>query len=184
VSGNIIDASRYAFSDKDRILVDANVWLYLFGPEPPNSVCARSYSSVFKRMQVAKSELFLDVLVLSEFINAYARRQHRVLELDGKVSGSYKAFRDSTDFIPVAEAIYAGVLQIGKFAKPLDHALTACDLVAILAEFAKGSLDFNDQLIAACCKRHDLALLTNDSDLGSVGIRVFTTNPGLLARHA
>lgn len=183
MSGNIIEASRYAFSDKDRILVDANVWLYLFGPEAPNSPRAKSYSNVFKRLQVAKSQLFLDVLVLSEFINAYSRIQHRVLELDGKVSGNFKSFRDSGDFVPVAEAIYASVLQIGKVAKPLDHALTAYDFAAILGEFAKGKSDINDQLITECCKHHGLALLTNDGDLRDVPITVFTTHPGLLARR-
>lgn len=183
MSGNIIDASRHAFSDKDRILVDANVWLYLFGPEPPNSARARSYSSVFKRIQLAKSQLFLDVLVLSEFINAYARMQHRILELDGKVSSNFKTFRDSSDFVPVAEAIYASVLQIGKVAKPLDHALTVCDLATILAEFAKGQSDINDHLIAECCKYHDLALLTNDGDVASMTIRILTTNPALLGRR-
>lgn len=183
MSGNIIDASRYGFSDKDRILVDANVWLYLFGPEPPNSARAKSYSGVFKRIQLAKSQLFLDVLVLSEFINTYARMQHRILELDGKVSGNYKTFRDSNEYVPVAEAIYASILQIGKVAKPLDHALTACDLTAVLGAFAKGKSDINDRLIAECCKHHDLALLTNDSDLGDMPIPIFTTNPGLLGRR-
>lgn len=184
MTSKIIDASRYGFSKEDRVLVDANIWLYLFGPKPPDSAPARSYSAVLKVLQTAGAQLFLDVLVLSEFVNRYVRDQHRVLAVPGAtISGDFKTFRDSADFIPVAEAVHRSVMLIGKFARPVDHMFTKVDLPALLGEFAKGSKDFNDDLIAEACKLHGFALLSNDADVVQAGITLFTTNPRLLRRR-
>ncbi len=184
MTSKVIDASRYGFSKEDRVLVDANIWLYLFGPKPPDSAPARTYSAVLKVLKTAGAELFLDVLVLSEFVNRYVRDQHRVLAVPGAaISGDFKTFRDSTDFIPVAEAVQRSVMLIGKFANPIDHMLTKVDLMALLGEFAKGAQDINDELLAEACKVHGLALLSNDADVAQSGITLFTTNPHLLRRR-
>jgi len=183
VTSKVIDALRHSFSKQDRVLVDANVWLYLYGPKPPNSASARNYSAVLKALQTAGSQLFLDVLVLSEFVNRYVRDQHRVLAVPGAaISSDFKTFRDSPDFIPVAAAVQRSVLSIGKFAKPLDHMLMKVDLLVLLAEFAKGARDINDELLAEACKLNGLALLSHDADVAHAGITLFTTNPGLLRR--
>ena len=179
----VIDALRYGFSDTDRILIDANVWLYLFGPRAPNSKLAQSYSAVLKNLQKGKAEIYLDVLVLSEFVNRFARDQHKVVAIPGAaISGDFKIFRDSPDFIPIAKAIQASVLTIGRFAKPVDHLLSEFDLPALLTDFAKGARDLNDQLLCETCKKNGMALLSNDADLSRGEITVFTTNPNLLRR--
>ncbi|MCC6611671.1 MAG: type II toxin-antitoxin system VapC family toxin [Burkholderiales bacterium] len=184
MSGNIVDASRYAFSDKDRILVDANVWLYLFAPNPPGSPAVRSYSAVFTSIQKGQGKLYLDVLVLSEFVNRYARLEHQIQKGTGAaVSHDFKTFRDSADFVPIAQAIQASVMKIGRYAQLIDHPLTAFDLPAVLTEFATGRRDINDELLAQCCNRHGLMLLTNDADLVHTGITILTTNPQLLRRR-
>lgn len=179
----VIDALRYGFSGSDQILIDANVWLYLFGPKPPNSAPARSYSAVLKALQGAKTLIFLDVLVLSEFVNRFARDEHQVQVRSGAlVSHDFKSFRDSADFVPIAQAIARSVALIGKFARPIDHPLTAFDLPALISEFEKGSRDLNDQLLAETCKQNGLVLLSNDGDLSHAGITILTTNPRLLRR--
>lgn len=184
MSGTIIDALRHTFTDKDRILVDANVWLYLFGPNPPGSPMVRSYSSVFTGIQRNRANLYLDVLVLSEFVNRYARIEHQLQKNAGApISHDFKTFRDSSDFVPIAQAIQASVMKIGKYTRPVDHPLTACDLPSVLADFATGGRDINDQLLAHCCLRQGLALLTNDGDLIHTGITILTTNPKLLPRR-
>lgn len=184
MSGTVIDASRHTFSEKDRILVDANVWFYLFGPSAPRSPAVRAYSAVFTNMQKGKANLYLDVLVLSEFVNRYARVEHEIQKNAGAaVSHDFKTFRDSQDFVPIAQAVQTSVMKIGKYAQLVDHPLTACNLPAVLAEFANGKRDINDELLAQCCKNYQLALLTNDGDLVHAGITIFTTNPQLLRRR-
>src|SRR5262249_27913882 len=99
------------------------------------------------------------------------------------VSSDFKTFRDSADFVPIAQAIQATVMKIGKYAQVLDHPLTACDLPAVLAEFGTGKRDINDELLAQACKQHGLWLLTNDADLLHTGITILTTNPYLVRRR-
>ncbi len=45
------DAATYGFSASERILVDANVWLYLCPPAgTPTTSFANQYSAVFRRV--------------------------------------------------------------------------------------------------------------------------------------
>jgi len=184
VTAKILDALSYPFSEKDRVLLDANVWLSVYGPNAPGSERTRKYSQVLKAMQVAKTAVFLDVLVLSEFVNAYARTQHKILALSGApISSDFKTFRESGDFAQIAKEIHENALKIGRLAQPLDHPLTKCDLVSVLTVFAQGRSDINDQLLAECCKVNNLLFLTHDADLGASGVTVLTTNHKLLPRR-
>jgi hypothetical protein len=68
------DARTHRFAATDQILPDANIWLYLYGPSAnPATWPVRTYSGVFAGLLTAKSQLYLDVLVLSEFVNRFAR---------------------------------------------------------------------------------------------------------------
>jgi hypothetical protein len=50
----------------------------------------------------AKSKIYIDVLVLSEFINTYSRTQWKFV---ARHIESFKAFRNSSHFKPVAQEI-------------------------------------------------------------------------------
>ncbi len=173
------DAGSHSFSNTDAILVDANIWLYLYGPaaNPTNSM-VRTYSNVFSRILAAGSRLFLDVLVLSEFINRFARLEMRRLQPDQR---NFKAFRRSADFLPVARSIEAQVNQILMVSQPVDHPFAEWNHADLLKDFCAGAVDWNDQLIAENCRKNGLAVLTNDGDFTDGGISVFTANNKLLA---
>ncbi len=53
--------------------------------------------------------------------------------------------------------------------------------MGVIAEYAVGDSDFNDQIIATLCKRKGLKLVTDDGDFGGHGIPVVTANRKLLA---
>nr|MBC8362984.1 PIN domain-containing protein [Candidatus Desulfatibia profunda] len=172
------DARSHAFSNSDSMLVDANIWLYLLGPASVSQTWASIYSGVFNRILSAGSLLSLDVLVLSEFINQFARLEMRRLQ-----PGQYdfKAFRGSADFPPVARSIESQVNQILMVCRPVDHPFSEWRLSDLLNDFGTGAMDWNDQLITENCRKHGLALLTNDGDFTKGGISVFTANNRLLA---
>ena len=171
------DARSHPFSDSDAILVDANIWLYLYGPASTSATWAGTYSSVFSRILSAGSLLFLDVLILSEFINRFARLEMRRLQ-PGQYN--FKAFRGSADFPPVARSIGSQVNQILMVCRPVDHPFSEWKLSDLLNDFGSGTVDWNDQLVAENCSKHGFALLTNDSDFTEGGISVFTANSRLL----
>ena len=97
-----IEVLHYNFTSKDKLFLDANIWLYLFGPREPRDRWKQIYSEVFERILKANSRIYVDVLIVSEFINAYARMKWRAVAPHIK---SFKDFRNSTGFKPVAEDI-------------------------------------------------------------------------------
>lgn len=175
-----LDSSAYVFQVGEKILVDANVWLYLFpsATQPPPRY-AEQYSEAMKKLLQARAKPVVDALVLSEYINrslrlAYAAEWKRTyLE--------FKDFRCSKDFTAVAKLVIEAVKRILKDADVESTVLTKADLPWILAETERGSLDFNDGAIVETCRLRGMKLLTNDGDMKLGGIEVLTSNPRLLA---
>jgi hypothetical protein len=66
------DLKTYSFSFGDKILIDANVWLYLY-PPPSNSksTFAASYSRAFATLIQNGATPFIDPMILSEYLNRY-----------------------------------------------------------------------------------------------------------------
>ena len=84
----------YDFQPEDELFLDANIWLFIYGSQNPGDARMRIYSSAFRRILEARSRLYIDVLIVSEFINTYARLQWQIRAPDSR----FKAFRNSPDF--------------------------------------------------------------------------------------
>ncbi len=68
------DLASYSFASGEQILVDTNIWLYLFpAPGNPQQSFARQYSTAFSRLVSAQAQPVLDPMVLSEYLNRYCR---------------------------------------------------------------------------------------------------------------
>lgn len=79
MANNVQAVRSYTFSHRDKLFLDANVWLYLFGPRQPRNYWNQIYSQVFNHILNTNSQIYIDVLVVSEFINAYARIKQRLV---------------------------------------------------------------------------------------------------------
>ena len=172
------------FTSTDRLFLDANVWMYVNGPQslsrkrPEVDV----YSSMLGRIMVAGSRIYIDVLVVSELVNSWARMNWR---LNGKnQTGSFKDYRNSDDFPPVAKRIAGDINHILQRCSPIEHHFEALNIDALMDEYAEGCSDFNDQVIAELCKREELTLITHDSDfkMKRQEISILTANPALLSQ--
>ena len=130
-------------------------------------------------MLSAGVQLVMDVVVLSEYLNAYCRIEWRARYRPRYPR--FKAFRQSVDFPAVGSgaAVYARAMlrQVTRH----DHPFAALDVFRVLADFEAGSNDFNDGLLAETCRRNNWKLVTNDADFTFGGIEVLTTNRKLLA---
>ena len=171
--------ASYSFTTGEEILLDANIWLYLFlAPGNPQYDFANQYSSVFAKLIQAKARLILDPIVLSEYLNRYCR-----LEWEGNFRSQYskyKNFRRSTDFHAVASSAYTFASKILSFCHIHSISANELDLNQALTDFKSGLVDFNDALLVDLCKKRNLKLMTNDADFQHGGIEVLTTNPRLL----
>ncbi|HLF90427.1 MAG TPA: hypothetical protein VI451_15875, partial [Anaerolineales bacterium] len=106
MKNNAFKISSYGFTINDNLLFDANVWLDIYGPQGnPGSWRTQVYSKALADALNAKSSIYMDVLILSEFVNRYARLEHALLQTRGAAPRDFKKFRNIPAFIPIAQNI-------------------------------------------------------------------------------
>ena len=85
----------YCFSPKDRLFLDTNVWLSVFGRQKSLSENKKFYSEIVDRIIKADSKIFLNAVVVSEFINACARKKFYLIAERIKKLQKEKKFKNS-----------------------------------------------------------------------------------------
>lgn len=177
MENNIQAVGSYTFTHRDRLFLDANIWLYLFAPRQPRNYWNQIYSRVFDRILDANSQIYIDVLVVSEFINAYVRMKQKVV---APHLNDFKVFRGSSYFKTVAEDIAADVELVMSYCLKIESGFTTLSMNDLLADYSSGDFDFNDQVITEICKNNGFTLITNDGDFRTQEIPILTANPSLL----
>lgn len=174
------DLSTYDFQAGEKILLDANIWLYLYpAPTQPAPGISAPYTTAFKKMLAAKAEIILDALILSEYINRYCR-----IEWSAHYKEKYEQFKDfrkSSDIRAVGTDVACFVRAMLKQSKRCHHPFDVADIGQVVDSLEAGQLDFNDGLIVETCKLNGWKLVTHDQDFKEGGIEVLTTNIKLRA---
>lgn len=170
----------YKFSHIDAVLFDANIWLYIYGPQGERSPKIRDiYTLALRRIRSVKGRILLDGFVLSEFINAYARFFYNELPTATKPS-EFKIYRKSSEFRPVAQKIARQSQKILEKCERIESGFELVDLGVILRHYSAGEADFNDQMLAELCRTKELKLVTHDVDFKGEGLIILTGNPNLI----
>ena len=159
--------------------MDTNIWLYVYAPQAPDDWRTRTYSRSLTKILTAKSRIFIDAMVLSEFINRYSRLAYNLFKAAGSTI-DFKEYRQSPDFKPVAMDIESSVRRILKHCQRTESCCSDCDIDSLLAKYGQGDSDFNDQIMVELCKNKGLKLITHDRDFKDCGVTVLTANNRLL----
>ena len=174
---------RYAFQSTDGLFFDANIWLFIYGPRyGPQDRRTAVYSAALRRILAASSSIFMDVLVLSEFVNACARFAYNTLPRASKPP-DFKSFRNTAAFRGVARNIANACGKILSHCVRTESGFTRLDTAALLTEYEKGQSDLNDQVLGELCVAGGLKLVTHDSDFGGQNLTILTANKRLLNRY-
>ena len=182
---------QHNFTSKDKLFLDANIWLCLYCPQGSQQYWVKTYSDVFDRILDAESQIYIDVLVLSEFINTFARQEWRFAkealefaeqqcELTESDIYSFKDFRNTPNFELIAQGIATAAKQIMKHCSRVESCFTILEMDNLITDYETGNFDFNDQVITEICKSNGFTLITNDSDFKTQDIPVLTANSKLL----
>ena len=168
---------QHNFTSKDKLFLDANIWLYLYCPQGSKGYWVKTYSDVFDRILDAESQIYIDVLVVSEFINTFARQEWRLAKSD---IYPFKDFRNTPNFERIAQGIATAVKQIMKHCSRVESCFTILEMDNLITDYETGNFDFNDQVITEICKNNGFTLITNDSDFKTQEIPILTANSNLL----
>ncbi len=171
------EISRYDFKASDELLLDANVWLFVYGPQQPGDRRTAVYSQALAKIFAAQIRIYIDVLIVSEFINTYARLKWKLTS----PTTNFKQFRKSAAFKPVAQDIAADVKQVLRHCTRIEDGFDSLTIEPLLNDYAAGDADFNDQILTALCQKTGLKMVTGDSDFKGCGIALITANSRLLA---
>ncbi len=169
--------SSYRFKASDNYFFDANVWLVIDGPQGnPKDAKTIAYSSALKEILRLNAPISIDVLVLSEFINRYARIRYT----SSKSSIDFKQFRNSPAFKPIALEISSAARRIIAMSRRVESLFHSVDIQKVLADYEKGDSDFNDTIIGELCKSNGMILVTHDADFKASGLTILTANRKLI----
>ena len=176
---NAEDIISHNFASSEELLFDTNIWFFIYGPHKPNDKRVIAYSNALKNILAAKSRIYINVLILSEFINAYARLKWRLLPTSSKYK-NFKQFRASKAFRRIAQDISADVKLVLQHCTRIESGFGSLDITNLIDEYAAGKSDFNDQVLTALCKKNGLEMVTDDADFKGKDIPVLTANKRLL----
>jgi predicted nucleic acid-binding protein len=179
MTSNRNDIRRHQFTSTDRLFIDANVWLAIYGPIPYQHKYSAIYSRAWREMQTHCSQIYIDIIVLSEFVNSFAHMAYNQISPSLKPK-YFKEFRDSSQFVPTAKEIAINARKIMKNTTPCDSGFASIDISAMLDEFESGHRDFNDQIIAGICQANSFNLVTHDGDFRNIAVPIITCNNRLL----
>ena len=171
------DIRSYVFKSTDELLLDANIWLFVYAPSKPNDGRVKVYSRALSKMLKAKSRIYIDVLLVSEFINSYARMKHNILNPGVRFN---KRFRQSAAFKPIAQDVAADARLVLQHCTRVESGFDVLNIDTLVDEYEKGNSDFNDQVLADLCRSKGLTLVTDDRDFKDCGLTVVTANRRLL----
>lgn len=174
------DITSYAFSDSDQLLVDTNVWMLVHGPQKPRDPRVTVYSGALARILAAKSTIHIDVLIVSEFINAFARLRYNILRPTVGTPLDFKRFRKTPDFRSIAQEVADAVRRVLQNCARTESLFSALDVDSLVDEYEKGNSDFNDQVFMELCRNKGWKLVTDDGDFRGCGVPLVTANKSLL----
>ena len=167
---------RHKFTSKDRLLIDTSVLLRVFAGNVAGRNAVREYGNAHKRMIEAKSKLYVDVVVLMEYVRVclnYVWNKPHLREL------SFEQFRKKKDYKDAVRKITPTVRKIFQVCTPINSSFSDLDIDPFLNEYETGKHGFNDQLIARLCKYKNITLITHDKDF-TADVKVLTANKRLL----
>ena len=181
----VVAVSSYWFKPEDRLLLDTNVWFSIYGVNMPkqNDRKMTVYSEAFKKMIDAGCRIYIDVLIASEFINRYSRVKWELWkseDLTANTQTSFKKFRNSNYFLPIAKEIADLMKKVLGHCKRIESGFEVLEINTLIDKYGQSGFDFNDQIIVEICKRKGLKLVTDDRDFKSGEILVLTDNQKLL----
>ncbi len=177
----IEDIDSHDFHAGERLLLDANIWLFTYGPisyRRQNN--ASAYNNALAKISINSCEVYICQTIISEFINRCIDEEFKLLKID---RSSRKAARKiPTIFEPIAKKIALYMQDILDLARCCNSPFDSAKIRAYLKDFQTGNLDYNDIIIEDICKVNNLTLVTDDSDFENCNIQILTANDYML-RH-
>jgi predicted nucleic acid-binding protein len=178
---DILALSSVSFEKNPELFFDTNIWLYIYGPfANPNDWRTSKYSQFYKRVLENKCRIFINLTVISEFLNRYLRMIHDVLKKGGEAPENYKDFRATAAFVEALQGAADDLHHIMRDCDRVNTDISSIDFDNFIRRMHSGKMDFADIVAADHCVEKGWVLVTHDCDFSGISSKVATANPQLL----
>jgi len=178
VSVNVHSIESYDFPEDKSYFFDTNIWLYIYGsigwPDQRPDV----YSGALKKIRDSKDTIYINCMIISEFINAFSRIEFK----QQSEFTRFKEFRSSLSYRAIAQDLAYNVKKILKSTLACDPEMQAINLPEVMDLFEQGKYDFNDLLFAQICRAKGMIFVTHDKDFSELEVDILTANEKLVGK--
>lgn len=157
-------------NDGDNVFIDTNVLILYLHPSHINRKKRSYYANAIDMLQNKKCQMFINSLVVSEFINRFLRFDFAQIK-DENIKEFKRHYRQTQNYI---NTLQFAITELSKFCKTFNvrYIRDNFDKMDIMALYAKYgySFDFNDLIIAENVRSKNLKLLTDDRDFQNLNV--------------
>ncbi|MDQ1251047.1 MAG: hypothetical protein QG646_116 [Euryarchaeota archaeon] len=175
---NVHSIESYDFFTGKGYFFDTNIWLYIYGPISWPDHRSDVYSRALKRIRDSKGTIYINCMIISEFINTFSRIEFK----QQSEFSRYKEFRNSLRYRAIAQDIAYNVKKILKNTLVCDPELQTINFPEVMDLFEQGKYDFNDLLFAQICRAKGLVFVTHDKDFSELRVEILTANEKLVSK--
>ena len=159
--------SKYTVGPTEEFFFDTNVWLFVFAPIAGSKPYKQKmYSQILKDIRLRNACLWINSLVIAEYVNAVLRLEFKQwTERNQKYGVDFKRdFRPTADYQAALTDIKGQVAAILGICQRRPDDFNALDVDNIITSMGN-KLDFGDSMIVDMCRRYKLKLVTDDKDI-------------------
>ena len=176
-----INIQNYSFSEQDRLFFDTNIWVFIYGPQSySDSRRQKIYSGAFQSIITNGGKIYLDILVLTEFINRMTRFYYDLWCEENNMSLNFKDFRSMEEFKQITKEIEIASNMILIDSIQIESGFAKMNVSSLLKCFTQKQIDFNDLVIENICQENHLKLVTDDRDYLESNVQILTSNKKIL----
>ena len=159
-------SAMYKIAKEDRVFIDTNILIFLFSPDFVSSheYQVDKYSKILELLLMNNNELYINSLVISEYINRCLRIDFEKNFQDKNRTKDFKRdYRDSERYTQTLRLIKKSLKKFLKQnVKQINDGFEEIDILEELNHLDK--LDFNDLMIVKSIETYGLKLLSDDGD--------------------
>lgn len=159
-------------NDGDNVFIDTNVLIFYLHPSYINHWKHPIYVNTISMLQEKKCQMFINSLVVSEFINRFLRYDFNKMRDEKPDIKEFKRDYRQTQYYK--DTLQFAITELSKFCEIFNvrHISDDFDKMNIIALYAKYkySFDFNDLIIAENVRSNNLKLLTDDKDFQNLDV--------------
>lgn len=172
----LIDINSNFIASGQSVILDTNVWLYLFSPYNQYDY---GYSDVLEKLLQSKIKILISPLILSEYVNRVCRQAFESYRQSQPKVGYKKEFRPSSQYKLAFKLAQQSVLEE---ILPLSTLVQLTDEDVLQSVESPELADLNDDIILNTANRLNASIITHDKDFKNTNrnvsiYRSFTKEP-------